>query len=211
MIAQRTMSFLPGDWDDEALESAKSSDAFRKGIQDVYIKEYLVKSPLLGNGFDINTKEFDNLNNMLEHGYPGLDQDYLQSKVFIEGKIFHVGWVSLYDTVGIIGFLVFIVLGWNEIRVSAHFVFGPKADHQSPLFPLYVWMLCGTVPTMIGFFTVFGDFAVTFMSMCVTGIVLSQLSDIENSSKVTTALPDRKREVEFSGLSGSHYDYQSRH
>ena len=211
LIAQRTMSFLPGDWDTEALESAKSSDDFRKGIQDVYKKEYMDKSPLLGNGFDINTKEFDNLNNIANQGYPGLDRGYLQSKIFIEGKIFHVGWVSLYDSVGIIGFMVFIILGCFEILVSMHFVFGPKADHLSPLFPLYVWMLCGTLPSMIGFFTVFGDFAVTFMNMCVTAIVLSQLSDLENSSKVTTTLPDHKREAKFSRLGGTHYDYQPRH
>jgi hypothetical protein len=211
MIAQRTMSFLPGDWDEEAIESAKSSNDFRKGIQDVYIQEYLDKSPWIGNGFDINTKEFNNLNNLLDNGDPGLDHEYLQSKAFIEGKLFHTGWISVYDIVGIIGSVAFIVLGWNEICVAAHFVFGPKADRRSPLFPLYVWMLCSVVNMMFSFFTVFGAFGDTFVNLCVYAIVLSQLSDIENNSNVATALPDHKQQVEFRGLSGTHYNYQSRH
>ena len=41
LIAQRTLSFLPGDWSEDALESAKASNEFRQDIQDVYMKEYL--------------------------------------------------------------------------------------------------------------------------------------------------------------------------
>ena len=228
MIAQRTLSFLPGDWDYEAIQSAKESNDFRSGIQDVYIQEYMDKSPWIGNGFDINTKEYNTLTDMLNRGYPGLDHQYLESKTFIEGKMFHTGWISVYDIVGVIGSLAFIALGWNEIGTAAHFVFGPKRvprsplfplyawflarrDSRSPLFPLYVWMLCNVVNMMFSFFTVFGDFGSTFINLCVYGIVLSQLSDIENSSNIATAPPDQKRQVEFSPSSGTHYDYQPRH
>jgi hypothetical protein len=225
---QRTMSFLPGNWSDDAVQSAKSSNDFRARIQDVYIQEYLDKSPWIGNGFDINTKEFNSYSDALDHGYPGQDKLYIEAKTFIEGKMFHTGWISLYDAVGIVGSLAFIVLGWNEIGVAAHFVFGPqkmprsflfplyawflsRRDSRSPLFPLYVWTLCISVNLMFNFVTVFGDFGGTLGYLCVYAIVLSQLYDIENSSDVPTPLPDHKRQGEFSRLIGTHYGYQSRH
>jgi len=228
IIAQRTLSFLPGDWDEEALEAAKASNDFRKNIIDVYIKEYMAKSPLIGNGFDINVEAFNNAGDALQGA--GVDNGYLQAKTFIEGKLFHTGWVSVYDCVGIIGFLAFIVLAWNEMVLTAHFVFGSKSDYRYPLFqfyvrllcnflfgskadrrsslyPLYIWLLCTVFNMIVPFFTVFGDFKQTFMNLCVLGIVLSQLSDIENTTEVPIVLPERKREAEFPRLKGAYGGY----
>jgi hypothetical protein len=208
LIAQRTLSFLPADWDQEAVDSGKSSNEFRQNIQNVYIKEYLTKSPLFGNGFDINTKIYEDLNQDLIHG--GGDREYLQARLFIEGKLFHTGWMSVYDCVGIVGSIAFIVLAWNQIKVLAHFIFGPKADRRSSLFPLYVWMMCKTVTVMVTFFTVFGDFKDTFIGLCVYAIVLSHLSDVENTTEAPIVPSDRKGQVEFNRLSGAYYGYQSK-
>jgi len=211
LIAQRTMSFLPGDWDKEAISSAESSNEFRKNIQDLYIKEYLQKSPWFGNGFDIDTKTYKNLSDyLLRGGVSQSEASYLSTKVFIEGKLFHTGWISVYDAIGIVGSMAFIVLGWNTWSMAAHFVFRPKADRRSPLFPLYVWIFVATVSPMITFVTVFGDFKEVFMGLCINALVLSHLSDIENTSEVPTVLTDRKRQAEFSRLSGGDYGYQSR-
>ena len=124
--------------------------------------------------------------------------------------MFHTGWLSLYDAVGIIGSVAFIILGWNEFWMAAHFIFGPKADRRSSLFPFYVWLMCGILPTMISFFAVFGDFGQTFPSLCIYAIALSQLSDMENATDASIVLPERKGQVEFTGLKGPAYGYQSR-
>lgn len=208
LIAQRTLSFLPGDWDQEALESAKSSNDFRKNIQDVYMKEYFYKSPWIGNGFNIDKKEYDYLNNTLKSGQTGQDPDYLEAKTFIEGKLFHTGWISLYDHVGLIGSLAFIALGLSEILLTARLVFGPKADRRSPLFPFYVWILCNLVTALVSFFIVFGDFAATFSNFCIYALALSQLSDIENAADTPIALAGRKPRLEFGRFTGAHYGYQ---
>ncbi len=208
LIAQRSLSFFPGDWDNEALESAQESNDFRMNIQNVYIKEYLFKSPFFGNGFSIDTKEYDALNSGMLSATA--DANYLQAKLFITGKMFHTGWLSVYDAVGIVGTLAFVILGWNEIMLTGHFIFGAKANHQSVLFPFYVWIMCNLVSMMIGFFAVFGDFAQTFTYLCVYAIVLSHLSDLENPADVPVPLPDRQRQVEFTGLRGANYGYHSR-
>ena len=208
LIAQRSLSFFPGDWDSEALESAKESNDFRMNIQNVYIKEYLLKSPFFGNGYSIDTKEYDALNTGMMSATD--DASYIQAKLFITGKMFHTGWLSVYDAVGIVGTLAFVVLGWNEVRLTGHFIFGPKANHKTLLFPLYVWVMCNVVSLMISFFTVFGDFSQTFSYLCVYAILLSHLSDLENPGDVPVPLSDRKRQVEFSGLKGASYGYHSR-
>jgi MFS family permease len=211
LVAQRTLSFLPGDWDKEAIDSAKSSNKFRQDIQDVYIREYMEKSPLIGNGFNIDSNEFNRLSDLIRNGgAAGEDAAYLTAKTFIEGKEFHTGWLSVYDAVGIIGSLAFVALGLNEILVSGHFIFKPKADRRSSLFPLYVWLFCGIASGMVGFFTVFGDFGQTFSNFCIYAIVLSHLLDIENTTDVPLVLPDRKGQVEFTGLKGALYGYHSR-
>jgi hypothetical protein len=209
MIAQRSLSFLPGDWDEDAIESGESSNFFRKNIQDVYIKEYLKRSPWIGKGFSIDTKEFDYYTEAAGQGSRA-DQDYYQAKVFIEGQIFHTGWLSVYDIVGIIGGIAFVALGSIEIWATARFVFGPKADRRSSLFPLYVWILCNLVTMMLSFFLVFGDFKDTFINLCIYAIVLSHLFDIENTTETPIGPPDRKGQVEFSRLSGAYYGYQAK-
>jgi hypothetical protein len=125
LIAQRTLSFLPGNWDPEAVDSAKASNDFRENIKTVYVKEYMTKSPWFGNGFSINTEDFNSLLGGLTRGYYGKDLGYVQAKAFIEGKLFHIGWISLYDAVGIIGSLGFVVLAWSEIVTISRSIFGP--------------------------------------------------------------------------------------
>jgi len=208
LIAQRTLSFLPGDWDKEAKESGESSNDFRKGIQDVYIDEYMKRSPLIGNGFTIDTKEFQFYQDAMRSGGWG-DRSYLQAKTFIEGKLFHTGWISVYDCVGIIGTLSFVLLGWNEIRMVRNFMGGPRADRQSTLFPLYVWIFCQLVAMMGSFFAVFGSFPDAFTGLLIYGMILSHLRDIENNTEIPVALTERTKQPTLHHLEGVRYGYPS--
>ena len=205
LIAQRTLSFLPGTWDEDAIESGKSSNEFRKNIQDIYFREYIKKSPWIGNGFSINTKEYNQYIDGLASGSG--DPEYLQGKAFIEGKLFHTGWISLYDCVGIIGGLAFIALAWGEVSMAGRFVFGPKSNQRSSLFPLYAWLLCNIATSVIAFFTVFGAFADAFPYLCIYGIILSQLSDIQRAADGQKTSGDAGSQLDFGGLKGAHYGY----
>ena len=175
--AQRSLAFLPGDWDPEILGSTTASNDFRQRIQQVYLKEDASKSPLLGNGLSFDTVDFENYNYLAQHHE--MPDGYYGTKIFVTGKMFHSGWISLYDAVGLIGFAAFLSFMLSLIWVSGRMVLQKGVDRSSPLFPLKVWMFCNILPPCIGYFTVFGDFKNAFPGFCYIAILLVHLNRIE--------------------------------
>ena len=108
---------------------------------------------MFGNGYDIDKKVFDNYSDQLQRG-GGVDPQYTEAKTYIEGKIFHTGWISVYDCVGIVGTIAFVALAVNETLMAGRFIFGPKSNRRSSFFPLYVFILVNVVSSTIGFFAV---------------------------------------------------------
>jgi hypothetical protein len=206
MIAQRTMSFLPGDWDEEAIESGKGSNDFRQNIIDVYMDEYAREHPVFGNGFEINKDEFNSIQDSLKKGYgDGRDPAYLQAKLFIVGKMYHTGWISVYDCVGIVGWAAFLAFQLALVFVTGQFIFGKKADRRSALFPLYVFIQCTVTTTMASYYTVFGSFSQAYTDGICIAIVLVHLSKLKKQNELAAAPGDIKAQVEFSGLSQTNY------
>jgi len=173
--AQRSLSFLPGDWDPEVAESAKSSNDFRDNIRKVYMREEFWKSPLFGNGLTYDSADFVNYNMLAQHDT--LD-GYYSTKTFVTGKMFHTGWISLYDAVGLVGGAAFIFFGCSLIWVVGRRVF-VRPDRKSPLSPIRVWMLANLVSSFVGFFTVFGDFKTAFPNFCCYAIVWTHVNRLE--------------------------------
>jgi hypothetical protein len=175
--AQRGLSFIPGDWDPDVLSSTLSSNEFRDKILKVYLAEDVTKSPLLGNGVSYDAAEFERYNTLaLYHDTP---DGYYSTKIYVTGKIFHSGWMSLYDAVGIVGFAAYVFLTGGLIWATGRMIFRKDADHTSPLFPLKVWMFCNILPSFIGYFAVYGDFKVTFPGLCYYAILWTQLDRLE--------------------------------
>jgi hypothetical protein len=177
LSAQRSLSFLPGDWDPEVRESAKNSSDFRLGIIDVYLSEYARKSPLLGNGTSYDAEEAERLNFLM------MTQDspdaYYRSKAFITVKAFHTGWISVYDSVGIIGFALFATLGLGLTWKSGLMVFAKGTDRKSPLFPLKIWLFTNVFSTVFSFFVLYGEIRLCFPYLCYSAILWTQVNRLE--------------------------------
>jgi len=185
---QRTLSFLPGKWDEQAERDADSSNKFRDEMVRVYMLEYFYKSPLVGNGFAIDPSKSEADNAMAE--MPGIfDVGYFSIKGFIDSKNFHVGWISLYDAVGIIGSIAYLMLNFGMIWLSSRFVFGRNADMQSPLFPIKVWFFCALTGGILGYFFLFGSFSDAFVGMTGVAIIMVHLDRIERRDTVKTNAP----------------------
>ena len=201
--AQRSLSFLPGDWDWDAsvVDSASSSNYFREDIQNVYKKEYLYKSPWFGNGVSYDGAKFKELTFLSEH--QETPDGYYQAEAFIISKQFHTGWLSLYDIVGLVGGAAFVFLNLSMIWVSGRLVFGRGVDRKSPLFPLKVWMFVSLTTGLFGFFTLFGDFMSAFPGLCFGAIILFHLYKLEWVSRPKPIIPILHHSFQFTGPGSS--------
>ena len=192
LSAQRSLAFLPGDWDVEVMDNTLASNDFRQKIQHVYLQEDAAKSPFLGNGTSYDSDTFERFNDLAKtHETP---DGYYQTKIFVTGKMFHIGWISVYDAVGLVGSAAFVFFLLSFVWVSGRMVFRASADRKSPLFPLKVWMLCNTLPAVVGYFTVYGDLKLTFPVFCYYAILWTQLDRLERLGYSTNTAV---REVAF--------------
>jgi hypothetical protein len=185
MNVQRSLSFLPGNWDSTAVDSATASNEFRQNITTVYWREELYKSPWIGNGFIFDTKASDMYVDMARKA--DTFDHYYTAKAFISSKTYHVGWISLYDMVGLIGGAAFIALGANMIWMTFCFV-SNQVDHRSPFFPLKVWLFCNIAHEFVSYFTLFGDIRYTFPTVCAYAIILVHLDRMERAGNPKTVL-----------------------
>jgi hypothetical protein len=145
---QRALSFLPGQWDAVAQADALASNEFRRNIKNVYLDQYARNSPWLGNGYKIDVRDTG------AQIDPAFAQSYEAIDGFIRRKDFHIGWISAYDTVGIIGFAAFI---WLCLAIAWFARRQILAIGPANLEPVQMWVTCYVAKDVIGFFTVFGD------------------------------------------------------
>lgn len=182
LVIQRSLSFLPGAWDEDVKASAESSNDFRNSIQQVYMQEYFAKSPILGNGFTFDPGELDSLAPKI-----GDSDGYYLAKSFILTKSFHIGWISVYDAVGCVGSAAFILLAVNIAYFSGRFIYGHDRERRSPLLPLRIWIFCSVTTSMIGYFTVFGSFPAAFPGLCAYALILVHIREIERKPEMQVA------------------------
>lgn len=175
--AQRSLAFLPGNWDPDVVGSTESSNDFRQRIQEIYLSEDAAKSPLLGNGLSYDAADYEKTCYLaLTHETP---DHYYVIEEFVMSKQFHTGWISLYDSVGLVGFAAFLLFAMSFIWVAGRAVFQRRVNRKSPLFPLKVWIFCNILPPFVGYFTVFGDIKTTFPAYCYFAILWVQLDRLE--------------------------------
>lgn len=159
---QRSLSMMPGQWDPEVLGTARSSDDFRRSIKDIYVNEYLYHSPVMGNGFNYKRSDLYGLDYGMGTSAYGMTA-YDAHKGFITRKDFHIGWISLYDAVGLVGgglfCLLFLANGWLLWKSFRYF---PRK--QLP--PIFIWVTVSMGSSFISFFAVFGAFQLMLPMMC---------------------------------------------
>jgi hypothetical protein len=163
LAMQRSISFVPGHWDAMVVNSTESSNGFRQAIQDIYIQEYLYKSPLIGKGFNYDRSVLHGL----EYGggvraYDMTDYDF--HKGFIMRKDPHIGWISLHDSVGLIGGGVFIIL----FLANCYFLYRSyRCYPRDQMPPIFIWTTVMIISWTASFFAVSGAFQLMLPRMCI--------------------------------------------
>jgi hypothetical protein len=104
---QRSLAFVPGNWDIEMKQDAASSNDFRRRVWMLWTREYFPVHPWLGRGFGFRSQWAENA---ISESNPYKDVQTVEV-----GNI-HNGFLAALDAFGIIGTTFFII--WN-IRLIA--------------------------------------------------------------------------------------------
>jgi hypothetical protein len=99
---QRSLAFMPGNWDVDMKRDAASSNDFRRRVWTVWGREFFPEHPLLGRGFGFRSEWAQQA---VSKNNPYAD------KQMVEVGNIHNGFLSSVDAWGIVGTIFFV--GWN--------------------------------------------------------------------------------------------------
>jgi hypothetical protein len=140
---QRTLSFIPGgNWGATERAHAESSNYFREAVAQTYMDVYARSHPWLGDGYKVYTAE----------AVSGPMAD-LSPGGFIRRKDFHIGWISLYDCVGLVGTAAMLFLLGQIIWVLWK---DSRRIGWGRLEPVQIWVACFFGYHFASYWVIFG-------------------------------------------------------
>ncbi len=109
LSAQRTLAFLPGNWDPAVVRDAQDSTQWRLEMwQTVLTEERWIRNKLLGDGFGFTREDYYLMQNE-QLGYHGFAEGIRQETQLIVGA-YHSGPLSAIRYVGVVGLILFLIL-----------------------------------------------------------------------------------------------------
>lgn len=146
LLAQRTLSWLPGEWDPELQGMTGGADDFRAELR-FMANELIKQRPLLGRGFAIDISDTSTAVMMAQRG-GAID---IQVAGYALGRSWHNRWLGYAADFGIPLSLIQIVMFITILVVSYHvFTNNPKESYFA-IFGAYVFMV--TIKDVVGSWT----------------------------------------------------------
>jgi hypothetical protein len=154
---QRTLSWLPGDWSDEARRDAEGSTEWRyEMVAWAWNDSRIIKDKIWGQGFGISIEDMNIIASaMLSGQQGGMFIGGSDRENFMLTGSFHNGPVSTIRYVGIVGFLLFYpllcymaVIAWRLCRRA----------RDTAVFPLALFISIPVIYEPFNFIFVFGGF-----------------------------------------------------
>ena len=107
---QRTLSFLPGNWDPTAVAAAKDSSEWRYEMWRLALStDRYIHNKLLGDGFGMSRQDYERVLDASLGGVGFIGESATQEQFMVSGQ-FHSGPVSSIRFVGYVGLGVFLIL-----------------------------------------------------------------------------------------------------
>ncbi len=108
---QRTMAFLPGQWDPHIVRITKDSSKFRQDLRRVYFKEFFSENNYLGKGYlyDRDDLAYSQEQFWRRVGYTRSDDTDEQIRDFIKRRQHHEGLLNVHHITGHIGTVIWIL------------------------------------------------------------------------------------------------------
>lgn len=157
MTVQRTLSWLPGDWDNEAVRDAEGSSTWRyEMVVWAWNDSRIIKDKIWGQGFGISIDDMNIIASALIGGQQGgMFIGGSDRENFMLTGSFHNGPVSTIRYVGVVGLALFYpllcymaVLAWRLCRRAA----------GTSVFPLALFLGIPIIYEPFNFMFIFGGF-----------------------------------------------------
>ncbi len=154
VTAQRALSFLPGDWDSEAVRDAKDSAQWRYDMWHMVLTEdKWIQNKWLGDGFGFTKHELGIMETM-RLGGPGFLGGAQQELFMIVGS-FHNGPLSAVRYGGVVGLILLLALMLLSVKTALGLI---KQTRNTPMFPVTLFMVIPTVYVPLEFTFMVGGY-----------------------------------------------------
>lgn len=171
---QRTLSFLPGNWDSLAVASAKNSSEWRLEMWKEVIKsDKYIHSKTFGDGFGIPRIEYEKQMAIMMSGGGGYEGELAAQEAFMINGDFHSGPLTTVRFVGVVGLLLFLPLIFMTSQLSFRMIRETKKT------PYQFCMLFIGIPQIFNpvfYIFVFGDYRSELVNQLYTIGLLKMIS-----------------------------------
>ncbi|MEI6561029.1 MAG: hypothetical protein WCO68_02975 [Verrucomicrobiota bacterium] len=152
---QRTLSFLPGNWDQKAIVSAQGSSEWRFEMWDIVMRSNkYISNWWLGDGFAISRTQLREAENYADT--PGKDE--FRESLMIAGD-FHSGALTTIKVAGYIGLSLMIALMGAGATLGWRLIYRCRG---TPFFAIALFEGCYAVYFPFRYFFIFGSYKVDF-------------------------------------------------
>ena len=150
LSAQRALSFLPGNWNRDAMvESAASTDWRKDMWKEVLASNKYIANRNLGDGFGMTQQQFD----IIQHSSGGDIENYM-----VTGD-FHSGPLTTIRVVGYVGLVLYYLLMIYMVMMAARII---RKSTDTPFFAAAIFIGVPIICFPIGFTFIFGAFNWSF-------------------------------------------------
>ena len=181
LTAQRALSFLPGNWDPQAIHDARDSSEWRVEMWEIALtSDKYIHNKIFGDGFGYMRSDFERAR-LIEMGRASLMQGETRQEMFLLDGDFHSGPVSTIRFVGYVGLPIFLMLLYLLMRMAWRLSFFSLGTEYETC-TLY-YCIPGIIMFMF-FIFVFGDYRTGLVtSIFSVGIMNSLKKSIEESKR----------------------------
>jgi hypothetical protein len=179
---QRSLSFLPGNWDPQAKEEGRISSEWRDKMTSLFYREYFNKAPLFGYGYQYDKAyAIDSTSSFLGLKTMSAADEFADVRSFIEMRQPHEGDIHALLVSGVVGSLFFIVFCVSSLIFSARVFF---TSQKNSVCPVEIWSFCILLTSSVSFFVVYGDYSTTLPQIipAVAFCSLAQLGRVKLSN-----------------------------
>lgn len=176
---QRSLSFLPGTWDQAYVEDSANSTEWRVEMwKEALLTDFWIKNKTLGDGLGMTKEEFNYIRSFTGKqigGNVGSGKLTRQQEFMMASGSYHSGPVATVRTIGYVGLVILILA---QIRLAVHAHRQMTRAKNTDWFPLTLFVGIPLVWSPIFFVFIYGDFGTGAASLLV-GIGMIRL--LENN------------------------------